>query len=179
MSSISSLRRHFWGRENVNLDPARHEGSVLVACDFNSFALGINVLGKLRVHPAAKLEAGLRIGRYANHRLDRIVAQGLEQFADFLCLPVWRSRLPAASLWRSRLSSCWHILTSTLPRKGNLFFSTLETVLQGPGLAPCLSDPLFPLRRAADTAFISGQVRIECPYSPHLPQVHVVFDFAT
>jgi hypothetical protein len=35
------------------------------------------------------------------------------------------------------------------------------------------------LTRALDAAFISWQVRIECPLSPHLPQLRVVFEFAT
>ena len=151
----------------------------MVGGNFNGLSLRIDVLGKFRVHSAEKLKASIWVGRYADHGLDRIVAQGLQQLSDFSCLPVRRSRSPSTCLWRSWLPSSWHIFTTTLPRKGNLFFSTLETVLQGPGLAPCLSDPLFPLRRAADTAFISAQLRIECPLTPHLPQLRFSFDCAT
>jgi hypothetical protein len=55
-------------------------------------------MSKFGVHPAPKLKAGIRVGRYLHHGLDRIVPVRLQQFADFPCFPVWRSRLPSACL---------------------------------------------------------------------------------
>jgi hypothetical protein len=82
MSSIGLLTRHFRDPDHLNHNPV-YRGSVLVAGDFNGFALRIDVLRKFSVHPASKLEAGLRVGRYVYHGLDGIVSERFEQFADF------------------------------------------------------------------------------------------------
>src|SRR6516164_10952992 len=84
MSSIGLLGRHFWGPDHHNLHPVQG-GSVLVGGNFNGLSLRIDVLGKFRVHSAEKLKASIWVGRYADHGLDRIVAQGLQQLSDFSC----------------------------------------------------------------------------------------------
>ena len=72
------------GPDHLNRNPV-YRGSVLVGGNFNGLALRIHTLRKFGVHPASKLKAGIWVGRYLHHGLDRIVPERLQQFADFLC----------------------------------------------------------------------------------------------
>jgi hypothetical protein len=57
------------------------------------------VRGKYGVHPAPKLKADIRAGRYLHHDLDRVLAQRLQYCTGFPCLPVWLSGFPSACLF--------------------------------------------------------------------------------
>lgn len=72
---------------------------------------GINVMCKLGIHAASKLQAGLGIPSDAHHRFDGIVSERRQKLGDFLGFAVRRSRYAPA-----RFVPESHLIASTLDR---------------------------------------------------------------